>query len=251
MPRSESMMIGSLEIDRDSPVPIYHQVEQELTHLIDSGILPPGRRLPSETELAAMLGISPMTARQALCELERNGLIRRQRGVGSFVQGRLYDRSIEQLMGFTEDMSSRGLIPSARILRFEQSVVPAAAVAESAVEAGTPMLRIKRLRLANDQPVALQDSWFSDADFTRDELEASGSVYRLLEARGKRMVRAEALMRVVSAEAEEAHLLQLPLHSPLLQTRVFHWDERDQFAEYTASFFRADLYVFRAKLGRW
>ena len=251
MPRSEPVMFGSLEIDRDSPVPIYHQVEQELTSLIHSGSLPPGRRLPSETELAATLGISPMTARQALGELERHGLIRRQRGVGSFVQGRMYDRSIDQLLGFSEDMNSRGLSVSARILRFEQSVAPAAAVAEKAVEAGTPMLRIKRLRLANDQPVALQDAWFAGADFTRDDLESCGSVYRLLEARGKRMVRAEALMSVVSAEAEEAHLLQLPLHSPLLQTRTFHWDERDQFSEYTESFYRADLYVFRAKLGKW
>jgi GntR family transcriptional regulator len=251
MPRSEFLPLDSLTIDRDSPVPIYHQLVEKLTRLILSGALAPGQRLPSETELASALAISPMTARQALSMMEKHGLIRRQRGVGSFVLARMFDRPLDQLVGFTQDMAERGIEATSRILRFERVPAPQAAIEFGVAVPGDSMLRIKRLRLANLQPVAVQDAYFADVDFPRTDLESVGSVYTVLDHLGIHPTRAEEWIDAVSAQAEESHLLDIPVHAPMLRLRLLTWDADDRFVEYSQAVFRADLYQFHAKVGAW
>jgi GntR family transcriptional regulator len=243
--------LAALRINRDSPVPMYHQIEEGLTRLIESGALAPGQLLPSETELSQALRISPMTARQALNALAARGMIRRQRGVGSFVLARRFDRPLDHPVGFTEDMLARGVTPGARILRFEPSTAPTEAVERGILAEGTPMLRIKRLRLANDQPVALQDAYFSGVSFTREELEAAGSVYRLLADRGITLRKAQETIDAVAASRDEANLLGIPENGPLLRTLLFSVDGIDGFQEFTIAVYRSDLYQFRAVLQRW
>lgn len=249
MPVSDPVPLDELQIDRTSPVPIYHQVAQQLTALIQSGQLAPGHRLPSETELAQLLGISPMTARQSLITLDERGLIRRQRGVGSFVTARSFERDVGMLQGFTEDMASRNVPTRSRILRFERAVAPEFVVTAGQAEAGTLLLRIKRLRYANEQPVALQDAYFAGVDFTREALDAAGSIYGLLASLGIAVVKGETAIDVVTAEIEAQHLLNVPLHAPLLRTRLLSWDAGGRFLEYTHSLYRADLYQLRARMG--
>lgn len=247
----EMPLLGELRIERDSPVPIYHQLVQKLTRLILSGALGPGQRLPSETELAAALGISPMTARQALSTIEKNGLIRRQRGVGSFVLARMFDRPLDQLVGFSQDMAERGIAATSRILRFERVTAPLAAVEFGVIDPGVTMLRIKRLRMANQQPVAVQDAYFAGVDFPRSELEAAGSVYKVLHDREIVPNRAEEWIDAVSTQAEESHLLDIAVGSPMLRLRLLTWDGDGRFVEYSQAVFRADLYQFHAKVGAW
>ncbi len=229
MPRSEFLPLDSLTIDRDSPVPIYHQLVEKLTRLILSGALAPGQRLPSETELASALAISPMTARQALSMMEKHGLIRRQRGVGSFVLARMFDRPLDQLVGFTQDMAERGIEATSRILRFERVPAPQAAI----------------------ELVAVQEAYFADVDFPRTDLESVGSVYTVLDHLGIHPTRAEEWIDAVSAQAEESHLLDIPVHAPMLRLRLLTWDADDRFVEYSQAVFRADLYQFHAKVGAW
>lgn len=243
--------LDALRINRDSPVPIYHQIMEGLTRLIESGVLSPGQLVPSETELARALSISPMTARQALNELAARGLIRRQRGVGSFVLARRFDRPLDEPVGFTQDMQARGVVPGARILRFEHTTAPVEAVERGILAEGTPTLRVKRLRLANDQPVALQDAYFTGVDFARKELEASGSVYRLLAERGITLRKAQETIDAVAAGKEEAGLLGIPENAPLLRTLLFSVDGIDGFQEFTIALYRSDFYQFRAVLQRW
>ncbi|MBL8147685.1 MAG: GntR family transcriptional regulator [Anaerolineae bacterium] len=250
MPVSDPVPLDELQIDRTSPVPIYHQVAQQLTALIQSGRLAPGQRLPSETELALILGISPMTARQSLLTLDERGLIRRQRGVGSFVSARSFERDVGMLQGFTDDMAGRRVLTRSRILRFERSAAPEYVIAAGQAEAGAIMLRVKRLRYANEQPVALQDAYFAGVDFTREALEATGSIYGLLASQGISVARGEAAIDAVAAESEANHLLNVPLHAPLLRTRLISWDAAGSFLEYTYSLYRADLYQLRARLGQ-
>lgn len=249
MPVSDPEPLDELKIDRTSPVPIYHQVAQQLTALIHAGQLAPGQRLPSETELAQLLGISSMTARQSLITLDERGLIRRQRGVGSFVTARTFERDVGMLQGFSEDMASRKVPTRSRILRFESAVAPEYVVAAGQAEADTPLLRIKRLRYANEQPVALQDAYFAGVDFTREALEAAGSIYGLLASMGVVVAKGETAIDVVTAEAEANRLLNVPLHAPLLRTRLLSWDAGGRFLEYTHSLYRADLYQLRARMG--
>lgn len=251
MHKTAASILACLQIDRDSPLPIYHQIIEGLSRQMESGALSPGQMLPSETEMARTLNISPMTARQALNGLAAKGLVRRQRGVGSFVLARRFDLPLDEPVGFTDDIQSRGLASGSRILRFEWTVAPVEAVERRILIAGTPMLRVKRLRLVNDQAVGLQDAYFRGVDFSRAELEASGSVYQLMAQRGITLQSAQETIDAVAAGREEAGLLGIPEGAPLLRTLLFSIDSTDGFQEFTTALYRSDFYQFRAVLRRW
>ena len=83
-----------IQIDKNSPIPIYFQLQRELVALIDSGVLQPGDMLPSENDFSRQFNISPMTVRQAMSELVQQGYIKRERGRGSFVAPRHLEHTL-------------------------------------------------------------------------------------------------------------------------------------------------------------
>jgi GntR family transcriptional regulator len=223
---------------------------EELIGQIESGQLRPGQVLPSETELSRSLGISPMTARQAMNGLVSQGLIRRQRGVGSFVLPRHMNHPLEQMVGFTEDMHARGLQASSRILRVEQTPPPHEVIERVPLTAGTTMQRIRRVRLTNNQPVGLHDAYLLGVNFTRADLERSGSLYALLAGEGIQLAGCEETIDAVSSDKELARLLDVPVGAPLLRATRYSWGEDGQFVEYVVALYRADLYQYRIRLTR-
>jgi GntR family transcriptional regulator len=231
-------------------VPIYHQIMAGLSEQIRAGALLPGQLLPSETELSRALAISPMTARQAMNGLVTQGLIRRQRGVGSFVLPRQMDHPLERMVGFTEDMQARGLQPASRILRVERVPAPAVLQEKLPGEAPAPVLRVKRVRLANDQPVGLHDAYVPGADFTQPDLERTGSLYALLAEKGIQLADCEETIDAVAADREAAALLKVSAGAPLLRATRFTWDQQGQIVEYVVALYRADLYQYRIRLTR-
>jgi len=116
-----------IEVDKNSPVPIYYQLQRGIALLIEDGRFQAGEPLPSENELARAYNISPMTVRQAMTELVNAGYIYRQRGRGTFVSNRpMQRRRLERLTGFSEEMTAAGMTPSSRTLNFEQTIMPQA-----------------------------------------------------------------------------------------------------------------------------
>lgn len=106
-------------INKHSPVPIYHQIEEQLKAMIDKGELQPDMLLPSEREYSETFGISRMTVRQALSNLVSQGYLYRQKGKGTFVSKQKIKQPLQGLTSFSEDMKSRGRKPSSKLLRFE------------------------------------------------------------------------------------------------------------------------------------
>ena len=242
--------LEALRVDRASPVPIYHQIMDGLSRQIRSGALRPGQLLPSETELSRSLGISPMTARQAMNGLVHQGLIRRQRGVGSFVLPGRMDHPLEHMVGFSEDMQSRGIRPASRILAVQRSAPPKELILRYALDEGASVLRIKRVRMANDQPVGLHDAYLVGVDFARAELERVGSLYALLAEQGIHLGDCEETIDAIAADREASVLLNIPVGAPVLRASRYTWDENGQFIEYVVALYRADLYQYRIRLRR-
>jgi GntR family transcriptional regulator len=145
------------------PLPKYARLAQSVRHAIRSGELEPGERLPTEEELCAEFGVSRGTVQQALRQLIRDGLVRRQQGRGAFVAGRAATPStFFQLVGFSEQMRRLGRTPETRVL--STALQPAAArVAEQlALPDGTPVLYIARLRLADGEPVVYETRYMAE-----------------------------------------------------------------------------------------
>lgn len=245
-----SQNVSQFAIDKQSPVPLYHQLQEHLKQLISNGELEPHDRVPSENELAQRYDISPMTVRQAMNELVNQRLIYRQQGRGTFVAPRPMAHPLTRLSSFSEDMRARGIEPGAQILNFE--LVPAEDPVASAldVEPDRKVLYIKRLRLADGRAVGIHNAYLRDVEITRSALEEIGSLYQLLEARGSRLAEGEEVIEAVAATEEIAHLLHVTPGSPLLQVTRTMVDDTLQPVEFVIATYRADLYRYTIRLQR-
>ena len=138
-------MIRVQPLDKGSHIPLYLQLSGQLTRLIQQRILSQGDRLPSERELAEMLNVSRITARQAVEELLDIGLIYREQGKGTFVA----ESKMRGLLGFasfTEDMKNRGMVPCSRIISQEVVAVDDKLAETLHLNSGEPALHVVRRR---------------------------------------------------------------------------------------------------------
>lgn len=243
-------------VSKRAAQPRYAQVEQQLRAHILSGHWPPGEAIPPETELAQQFGVARMTARQALDGLRREGLLTRARGRGTFVTTPRVERELSRMHGFSEDMRARGMAPSSRLLARE--VVPAPGEVSDRLQLGQreAVIHLRRLRLADAAPMALESSYFNYAlclPILQADLE-SGSLYSFLQQEvGLRILHASQELEATLPSNEEATLLQITRRQPILvihQITYVAADAGDMPAITGRTVYRADRYRFRLEVPR-
>jgi len=224
----------------------YLRVRQSLQKMIENGQLAPGQALPSERDLAKLLDLSRVTVRKAIAGLAEEGLLTQRHGAGTFVAERIV-KSFSRLTGFTDDLRARGLKPRVKFLeRSIGKVTPEEALALH-LSPGAAVIRLRRLRFADDKPLALETSVVPQS-ILPDPQRVKLSLYDTLEELGCRPVRALQRLRAIGLDAEQAQLLQLPVGEAALaiERRAFLDDGR--VVEFTASIYRGDAYDFVAEL---
>lgn len=245
MLRQQNLVLA-LTPDPESRNPLYLQLEERLRRLIDSGELRRGDAVPAERELAEMTGVSRVTVRKAIEKLVQDGLLVQKVGAGTFISGRL-EQPLSVLLGFSEDMRARGFEPGS--IWLDKSVVAAGPDEAMAlgIAPGTPVVRLKRIRTANGEPMAVETAVASTRDLPSPDL-VDDSFYAALRSRGLVAVRALQRLRAGLAGIQEAKWLDLPRPSAILQIerRAFLADGR--VLEVTFSSYRADLYDFVVEL---
>lgn len=245
MLRQQNLVLA-LTPDPESRNPLYLQLEERLRRLIDSGELRRGDAVPAERELAEMTGVSRVTVRKAIEKLVQDGLLVQKVGAGTFISGRL-EQPLSVLLGFSEDMRARGFEPGS--IWLDKSVVAAGPDEAMAlgIAPGTPVVRLKRIRTANGEPMAVETAVASTRDLPSPDL-VDDSFYAALRSRGLVAVRALQRLRAGLAGIQEAKWLDLPRPSAILQIerRAFLTDGR--VLEVTFSSYRADLYDFVVEL---
>ncbi|HEX7472619.1 MAG TPA: GntR family transcriptional regulator, partial [Candidatus Limnocylindrales bacterium] len=202
-------------------------------------------RLPSDAELCAEYGVSRMTARNAMQRLAEEGLVARQPGRGSFVARAPAHRRADRLMTFSHEMTRRGRVPSSRVLA--RLVRPATAAEATALglDTGDPVVAIRRLRCADDQPIAIEtavlDGRCAPAVLTAD-LER-GSLHETLARAGFTLRRGTGTISAAAATAEDARLMAIAPGDPLLVERRVIVDAHGRRIEATESRYPADRYA--------
>lgn len=234
-------------------VPRYHQLKEIIREQIVGGDLKPGDLIPSERELSERYGVSRMTARQSIVELTNEGMLYRRQGKGTFVAWPKIAQQLTALTGFTEDIRARGQRPGTRVLEIGMVPVDGAAALRLQVPAGQRVVRIYRARLADDEPLALEQSLISFFGCEKLlEVDLVGtSLYGLLESRfGLPPIEADQELEAGLATTEHAGLLGIAVGSPVLLLRRTTYTERRQPIEYAESVYRGDKYAFHTRLLR-
>jgi GntR family transcriptional regulator len=232
----------------DGAVPKHEQLRAILTELATRE-LAPGDMLPSERQLCQDHGVSRITVREAIGQLVSEGLLIRVRGKGTFVADRAV-RSRLHLASFQEDMRRLGREPTTVLLSAGRGEPPAR-TAELFAPSGTSKgYHVRRLRVADGIPMAVDDAWYSAAlaPGLIDMDLATRSIYRTLtEHYGRSLDRAEQTVGAVGASREIAALLGLPVSRPVLVfDRVTF--SGDLVIEHARSWYRGDRYELQMTL---
>lgn len=237
-----------LGVDRNSPVPLYYQLSQQLEAAVEQGRLAPGSLLGNEIELAARLGLSRPTVRQAIQTLVDKGLMVRRRGVGTQVVHSQVKRPLE-LSSLYDDLEAAGQRPATRVLRNTVEPATAGTAAALGIPEGTEVHLVERLRSAHDEPMALLRNHLPAGlvDLGTERLEATG-LYRIMRAAGITLHSARQSVGARLATAEEAARLDEPEGAPLLTMERTTYDDTGRAVEFASHVYRASRYAFDFQL---
>jgi GntR family transcriptional regulator len=232
-------------LDRRSVLPLYFQIQQLLLEQISSGKYRAGDAILSEKEISAQMGVSRMTVRQALKSLCDQGYLYSQRGKGTFVAQTKLEKGTRSVLSFSDDMSNRGARPSSKLLSLQLEPADFKAAQALRIKAGDKVISLRRLRLADDIPLAIEWSHIP-VQFCPDLLEKFdplASLYGALATHyGIHIAVTEEVAEAALSNAEESRLLKIRDRSA-----VFHFTRTSYLrggvpVEYVNSTYRADRY---------
>src|SRR5579863_3841722 len=152
-------------ISKVSPIPLYFQVESDVRRRIEAGEWHEGTQIPTESELCGLYGTSRITIRQAISKLVAEGLLVRERGRGTFVREQRITVGGRKLTSFTEEVAKLGLKAGSRVLSMAVERCPDEVASRLHIEEGSDVTAVRRLRLSDGQPLAIQTAYLPSRRF--------------------------------------------------------------------------------------
>ena len=239
--------LSHIVLDRSSSQPLYRQLADILQHMIDSGELAVGQRLPTETNLMGRFGVSRITVRQANELLVRHGKVTAHRGKGTFVAKRVVLHDLDALQGFHAALRSQGIEPQTRLIEWAVDAGPL----QDQRPAGTDLpVRLKRLYSIDGRPFALVVGYLPEAAAALEQAQAESlSAYEILaEFLGVRVARASLAIRSERAPRDVATLLGLKKADMVLVMERLSFSSSDQPCEFMLIYILPERYEFRLKV---
>jgi GntR family transcriptional regulator len=241
-------------IDFEGYIPYYIQLMEIIKAKVHEGVWAPGTQIPGEQDLCEIYRISRTVVRQALRELELEGVINRRKGKGTFVAlPKINEGLVQKLTGFYQDMIERGLKPETKVLH--QNVIPASEKVAKflGIQPGAQVVDILRLRFINSEPIQLVTTYIPydicDSLATVDLTDRS--LYAHLEKEcGIFIAKGHRYIEAVLANDREAELLQIEPGAPLLMLDSISYTEEGKPIEYYHALHRGDRSRFEVDLFR-
>jgi GntR family transcriptional regulator len=249
---SQIIKVGERRIDRALPIPYYYQIAEILRGMIaDSRIGPDAEvALPSENEMCGLYSVTRATVRHALDLLEREGLVYRRKGKGTFLRRRV-QLDLARLCSTTKDMQARGWVPGTRLLGVSLVTASVHIQRQLKIQENPPQVwEIHRLRLSDGEPISLQWSYVSSQRAPGlDQHDLAGSLYDTLHAAyGIELRTAEQVIRTRTATNEEALVLEIPAGAPVFVFDRTSFDQNERPVEYLHALWRGDRYDLQIRL---
>lgn len=247
-PSADDPLLG---IDRRSPSPMYHQLKHRIIDTIARQGMKPGDLLPGEHRMCEQYGVSRTVVRQALAQLEHEGVIDRVKGKGTFVARQKTPESlVHTLAGLYEEVAARGGHVHSEVFRQAVEPAPDEVADELRLDPGVPVVVIERLRYVDGEPWSLSTTWMPEAvgRFALDVDLADRSLYGVLAEHGIRAARGVRSAEAAVADADQGRLLGVGEGSPLLVLRSVSFDADDRPIEFFVAYHRGDRSRFEFQL---
>lgn len=240
-----------------SRIPLYYQLENVLREKITSGAFEAGERLPTESDLIEQYGVSRITVRQALQSLDNEGLIERQQGRGTFVANRKSRKKhftgTIHLTGSLDELIEMGMDTPVKVLEMNRVEADQHESESLEIKIGTPIYRLKRLRLNAGQPFGLIVNYLPEeigSNLTMAEL-SSGALLHTMETKlGFKLDNARQEIRAELADPYVAQLLDVRVGTALLSIERTVYTDKAKPVEYVHTLYRSDLYGYSVQLVR-
>lgn len=238
-------------LDPDSPVPLYHQMEQILLERISRPEMV-NRLLPSEADLEGMFHVSRATVKRALGNLSRRGLLDRRRALGTRVTRPQITEDLAQLSSYTEEMEAKGLTIRTQLLEAKLHLPKDEVADKLRLEPGEQSLLIRRLRGTNELfPVVLLQTDIPARFGISESEDFSSSLYRIIEEKYHIPIEgAEETISAGRATTEEASRLQIASGSSVLIMERLTYTRGSEPLEFVRAVYRPDRYQFSIRLKR-
>lgn len=237
-------------LDEKSHISLYYQVKQIITGNIKSGKWPVNTKIPTELQLCRIFNVSRITVRQALEEIEKEGYLYRKQGRGTFVTTPKLEQRLSKFYSFSEEIKSMGFEPGTTILDFAIIKADENISAKLNVNPGSAVFMIKRLRLADAEPYAIEVSCIPydiASNITREDVEING-LYKTLKEKHE-IIPNEAVesFEAVLMRSEESKYLKVKTKAPALRLERYAYAE-SRLIEYCVSIIRGDKYKYKIQL---
>jgi GntR family transcriptional regulator len=224
--------------------PAYKKIQNVIRKRIEGGQLHPGDAVESERELARIHEVSLMTARHALAGLEREGIVERRPGSGTFVAPPKIH--FNKLTSYAEHMASRGLVPRTRVLSSKIVEHQFEVAARLSLPPSSPLVKIDRLRLTGDEPFALEGAFLPASEFSKlvsAPLGKSSLFATLLHDYGVELAYADEEVDATPADSHNAELLEVPRGTPLLRIRQVIYSTQGKAVIYGVGYYRSERHT--------
>ncbi len=228
---------------------LYSTVGETLKREISGGRFADTEVLPGERELSALLNVSRTTLRRAITDLVADGVLYHRHGAGTFIRRAVprVDQALSRLTGFTQDMRLRGFVAGSRELERGAFLPTPEEAMMLGVGPSEGVIRLSRLRLASDVPMAIEHAVVPQR-YIPDPALIGASLYDALEARDFKPVRALQRLRAVLLGDADAELLGVEPKSPALYIQRIAYLADGRCVEFTRSYYRSDTYDFVSEL---
>ena len=243
-------------VDETNPIPKYLQISAWLREVIEAGRYKKGEKLPSEVELAKMCGVNRNTLRQAISELTAIGLLRKEKGTGTFVDApaplQLRHR-LERITSFTDLMRESGIVQNTRILKKGFETAGDEVAKALFLGSNNKVIVVHRVRAGDGTPLIYEESYLPYDKFKGIlDMDLSGSMYKIMsEQFGVVLARSKQTISSVNLDTKIAEILKIPANSAGIYIESLTFDENSIPIELLYSYHRGDKYKLEIELGRY
>ena len=243
-------------VDLNNPIPKYLQISAWLRESILMGRYGTGEKLPSEIELATLCGVNRNTLRQALGELSSQGMLKKIKGLGTFVTASepvALKHKLNRISSFSRELNQAGISENTKLID-KGYETPSKQVAQSlALNPGSRVIAVRRLRTGDKLPLIYEETYLPVDLFDGIlEMDLTGSMYEIFTRHFKvALTRCEQTIRAVNLNKKVAALLGLKANSAALYMVSVTYNDRNIPVEVLCCYFRGDKYAFEVELGQY